>query len=156
VGEATEPERLYARLCQAVNARDWKAVADCFATDYHSVDHRVLGWEPMGRQAIVDVYHSWLETAPDLQVAFDWIGGDDDHIALRWGGKGHAAADIGGGAAEYQMILVATIRRGQIAFTERFDIDDQGAALACLTERQRQASDPSEDAPSNEGSASPS
>ena len=53
-----------------------------------------------GREAIVDVYRSWIEVVPDMEVAFEWLGGDDDHIAMRWNGHGHAAADMGGGAAD--------------------------------------------------------
>ena len=153
---ATEPERVYARLCRAVDARDWEAVADCFAPDYHADDHRVLGWEPMGREGVVDVYRSWAETVPDMQVAFERLAGDDDHMAMRWRAHGHAAADMGGGSAEYWLVLVTTIRHGRIAFTERFDVDDEDAALACLAERQSQAPDPSEDASPDEGSAAPS
>ena len=138
---ATEPERVYARLCRAVNAHDLDAIADCLAEDYNALDHRVLGWETMGREAVVDVYRSWLDVVPDMEVTFEWLGGDDDHIALRWNGQGHAAADVGGGAAEYRLILVATIRDGRIAYTERFDLDDEGAALARLAELQSPAPD---------------
>ena len=138
---ATEPERVYARLCRGVNERDWQAVADCFAEDYNAVDHRLLGWEPMGREAVVDVYRSWAETVPDMQVAFERLGGDDAHIAMRVSGHGRAAADMGGGALEYRLCQVATIRHGRIASTERFDVDDEGAALARLSELQSPAPD---------------
>jgi hypothetical protein len=153
---ATEPERVYGRLCRAVDARDWAAVADCFAQDYHAVDHRLLGWEPMGREGVVDVYRSWAAAVPDMQVAFERLAGDEDHMAMLWSGRGRAAADMGGGAAEVGLILVATVRHGRIAFTERFDVDDEGAALARLADRQRKAPDPSDDASPNEGSAAPS
>jgi hypothetical protein len=155
VGGATEPERVYARLCHAVNARDWEAVSDCFAEEFHAVDHRVLGWEPMGREGAIDVYRSWAEAVPDMQVAFEWLAGDDDHMAMRFRGHGHAAADMGGGSAEVRLIMVATLRRGRIALGERFDDDDEDAALACLAERQSQAADPSDDASPDEGPAAP-
>ena len=135
VGGATEPERIYARLCRAVNSCDLEAVAHFVAEDFHAVDHRVLGWEPMGREEAIDVYRSWAEAVPDVQVAFEWLGGDDDHMAMRFSGHGHAAADMGGGSAEVRLIMVATLRHGRIAFAERFDVDDEGAALACLAER---------------------
>jgi hypothetical protein len=153
VSGTTEPERVYARVCRAINTRDWEAVADCFVEDYHSADHRVLGWEEIaGREAIVDLYRSWAATAPDMEVSFERLGGDDDHMAMRWGGRGHAAADMGGGAAELWLIQVVTVRDGRIAFTERFDEGDEGAALACLAERQSQAPDPSDVASPGGGS----
>lgn len=155
VSGATEPERAYARLRRAVDARDWEAVADCMTEDFRSVDHRVLGWEPMGREGVVDVYRSWAEAVPDMQLAFERLGGDDDHMAMRSIGRGHAAAEMGGGAAEVRMILVATVRHGRIAFSERFDDADEGAALACLAERQSTGPDPSDDASPDEGSAAP-
>ena len=125
------------------------------AEDYNAVDHRVLGWEPMGPEAVVDVYRSWVEAVPDMGVAFEWLGGDDDHIAMRWTGHGHAAAEMGGGAAEFRLIIVATVRHGGIALTERFDHDDEGAALARLAERQSPAPDPPAKASADEGSAAP-
>ena len=67
-----------------------------------------------------------------MQVAFERLGGDDDHIAMRWCGHGHAAADMGGGSAEVRLIMVATLRHGRIAFTERFDDDEgRGARVPC-------------------------
>jgi ketosteroid isomerase-like protein len=135
IGAQTESERVYARLARTANARDWEAVADCFCEDFSTLEHRVLGWEPLhGPQEVIDVYRSWVEMAPDMQLRFEWLGGDEDHIALRWGGQGHAAAATGGGAFEYHLVIVATIRDGGISETEHFDVGDETAALARLGE----------------------
>jgi hypothetical protein len=135
IGVQTRAERVYSRLARTVNERDWEAAADCFSEDFSTVEHRVLGWEPLhGPQEVIDVYLSWVDVAPDMQIRFEWLGGDEDHIAVRWGGRGHAAGDTGGGAFEYHLVIVATIRDGGIGETEHFDVGDEAAALARLAE----------------------
>ena len=67
IGAQSEPERLVARVCRLVDARDWGGLADCYADDYELVDRRALGWEPLsGPDAIVGMFRSWTEMAPDL------------------------------------------------------------------------------------------
>ena len=133
IGAQTEPERLYARVCRLVNARDWDGLAACYAEDSVSIDRRPLGWEDTGgREEIVEVYRSWIEVAPDAELRFEALDGDDEHIALRLGGDGHAAD--GGGRLEYEVIVVATVRDGRIVRAERFDAGEEAAALARLAE----------------------
>jgi ketosteroid isomerase-like protein len=133
IGAPTEPERLYARVCRSANARDWDAVRDCYADDVKVVDHRAIGWEDLtGSDAIVELFQSWVDVAPDAELWFETLGGDDVHMALRIGGHGHAAA--GGGAYQYVTTLVAVVRDGRIAYGEHFGADEDDAALARLEE----------------------
>jgi ketosteroid isomerase-like protein len=143
IGAATEPERIYARLCRALNARDWNAIGDCYADDYDSSDHRTLGWEPVrGPGGMVAFYRSWVEAAPDSELRFEWLGGDDEHGVLRAGGHGHAADEMGGGEFEIVLVVVATVRDGRIVHNANFDLDDEAAAFAHLAELQRPAHRP--------------
>jgi hypothetical protein len=135
IGAQTEAERVYTRLARTANARDWEGAGACFAEDFNTVEHRVLAWEPLrGPREVIDVYRSWVGMAPDLEICFEWLGGDADHIVVRWGGQGHAAAETGGGAFEYHFVIVATLRDGLIADTEHFDVGDEEAALARMAE----------------------
>jgi hypothetical protein len=140
---ATKPERIYARFCRAVNARDWEAVRDCFADDYESCDHRMLGYEPArDPEEVVSFFRSWEEAAPDGQAWFEWLGGDDEHVVVRFGGHGHAADELGGGALEIVIVIVATVRDGRIRRTEYFEDGDEAAAFAHLAALQHSAHRP--------------
>ena len=136
IGAQTEPERMYARLCRAMNARDWDAIGDCYADDYDLSDHRTLGWEPArGPGEMVAFYRSWVEAAPDIEVRFEWIDGDDEHGPSSGTGLGHAADQMGGGPFEYfNLSVVVTVRKGRLARAELFGLDDEAAALAHLAE----------------------
>ena len=142
-GAATEPERIYVRLCRAVNARDWDAVSDCLAEDYESFDHRSLGWEPArGPEAVVRFFRSWVEAAPDLKARVAWLGGDDEHAVLRISGFGHAADEMGGGAFEVVIVTLVTIRDGRVAHADHYAVGDEASVLARLADVQRAAHRP--------------
>ena len=128
----TAPERVFGRLAEVVNARDWDGVADCYTEDYESIDLRPFGWEPMkGREAVVEFFRSWIEVLPDVVLRFETlVAGDDCHAVLRGIGCGHVPE--GGGPIEADVLLVATIRDGRIAREERFDVSDEETALACF------------------------
>ena len=114
IGAQTEPERIFARQCRLLSARDWDALADCYAEDYELVDHRALGWEPLrGPAATVEFWRSWIEISPDGEMRFEIVAGDEESILVRQAGHGHAAADSGGGAMEYLTIAVVTFRDGR-------------------------------------------
>ena len=101
IGAETEPERIFARQCRLLSARDWDALADCYAEDYELVDHRALGWEPLrGPAATVEFWRSWIEISPDGEMRFEIVAGDEESILVRQAGHGHAAADSGGGTME--------------------------------------------------------
>ena len=138
IGAATEPERQYARLCRFVNARDWDGLSGCYAEDYEQVDRRTLGWERLrGRWSDTGDVPLWAELVPDLDFRFEALAGDEQTIAVRVGGYGHATAEAGGGAMEYVAIAVATIRDGLWRRAELFDADDESAALARFEELRR-------------------
>ena len=59
------------------------------------------------------MYRSWVDIAPDLEVSFELLDGDDEHIAARYGARGHAAD--GGGEMEYFVIAVTSVRDGRVA-----------------------------------------
>lgn len=140
---ATEPERIYARLCRSVNARDWDAVSDCLADDYQSSDHRSLGWEPArGPDEVVGFFRSWVEAAPDLEARVEWIGGDDERGVLRISGFGHAADEMGGGAFEVVIVSFVTIRDGRVAHADHYAVGDEALVLARLADVQRGAHRP--------------
>jgi len=131
IGAQTEPERVVARWARLVNAYDWDGVADSFAQDFELVDRRSLGWEPLrGREAIVELYRTWVQVAPDVEMRFEVLAGDDEHIVMRAGGYGSAAADAGGGPMEVVVILVSTVRDGRFSRGEQFEADDEARALA--------------------------
>ena len=133
IGAQTEPERLVARIARLVNARDWAALGDCYAEDQEVVDRRVLAWESLrGPGAMVEMYRSWAEVAPDFEVRFETLAGDDERVVVRYGGYGHAAD--GGGAMEYVITSVATVRDGRQQRAELFGADETSSALARLAE----------------------
>ena len=117
-----------------MNARDWDALGDCYAEDFELIDHRALGLGAAARARTrsAGCYRSGPSVAPDVEIRFEALAGDDEHIALRFGGYGHAAE--GGGAMEYVVLAVATLRDGRILRAELFDVDDEAAALARLAE----------------------
>ncbi len=129
IGAQTEPERLLARGCRAVNSRDWEAIEDRYTEDFELIDHRLLGWEPMrGGDAMVKFYRSWVELAPDIEVRFETLAGDDEHAALRFGGYGHAAE--GGGEMEYSNTQAVSFSDGRVRRVEIFEFGDEARALA--------------------------
>ena len=133
VGAATEPERAYVRLARLVNARDWEAFEDCFTDDSELVDRRSLAWETIaGAEGNVEMQRSWVELVPDIEIRLDVLASDDEHIALRWTGVGHAAD--GGGAVDYAGLVVANVRERHVAHAEIFDRDDEEGALARFEE----------------------
>ena len=83
------------------NARDWDGLVDCYT------DGPRDGGPPRARlgaaaaEARGDRRDVPLlgELVPDLEVRFEALAGDDEHLAVRYGGHGHAAE--GGGAMEY-------------------------------------------------------
>ena len=136
IGAQSEPERLVARVCRLVDARDWGGLADCYADDYELVDRRALGWEPLsGPDAIVGMFRSWTEMAPDLANRFEVLALDGETHASRFGAYGHAAD--GGGALEYVNIAVGRVRDGRALGDELFDDGDEAAALARFEELRR-------------------
>ena len=133
VGAATEPERAYVRLARLVNARDWEAFEDCFTDDSELVDRRSLAWETIaGAEGNVEMQRSWVKLVPDIEIRLDVLASDDEHIALRWTGVGHAAD--GGGAVDYAGLVVANVRERHVAHAEIFDRDDEEGALARFEE----------------------
>src|SRR5262249_17177285 len=81
IGAQTEPERLWARSCRALNARDWEVFGECFAEDFELVDRRQLSWEPLyGAQAMVELNRSWEEITPDGEARFEVLAGDDEYV----------------------------------------------------------------------------
>ena len=54
-----------------------------------------------------------------MELWFESLAVDGDHGVVRFGGRGHAAA--GGGAMEYVVTAVLTIRDGRILHSEMFD-----------------------------------
>jgi hypothetical protein len=140
---ATESERIYERLCRAINAHDWDAVADCVTEDYESDENRMLGWEPLrGPEGVVGHFRSWVEIAPDAEFSFEWLGGDDEHPVVRFGGSGHAADAMGGGAFEYFIVIVETVRDGRFSHGTFFELGDEAAAFAHLADLQHPAHRP--------------
>src|SRR5262245_49996211 len=120
---ATEPERIYARFCRALNARDWDALRDCVAEDYEAYDHRPLGYgQVRGRDEVMSYWRSWDETVTYGQWRFEWLSGDDEHAVLRFGGYGTAVDELGGGALEIVLVSVVTVRAGRVSRAEHFDL----------------------------------
>ena len=78
------------------------------------------------------MFRTWVELVPDLDFRFEALAGDEQNIAVRIGGYGHAAE--GGGAMEYVVLAVATLRDGRWQRAELFDDGDEEAALARLAE----------------------
>ena len=125
----TEPGRLGTRATRALNTRDWDTLAECFAENAEMIDRRALGWEGLrGRDAILEMYRSWVEIVPDLEDRVEQIASDDEHIVARVDGHGHAAD--GGGEMEYFVIAVSSVRDGRVVRVELFDSGDEPAALA--------------------------
>ena len=137
IGAQTEPERVYARIARHAIARDWAALVDCYTEDYTTVERRALGWEPMiGGPAVVDMYRSWVDVVPDVELRFEVFAADDEHLAVRYSGHGHAAA--GGGEMEYVTTMAARIRDGRLLLCEMFEADGEAAALARYEELRRE------------------
>ena len=64
------------------------------------VDRRALGWEPLrGPSAVAAICTLVGRAVPDIELRFETLAGDEEHIAVPIGGYGHAAD--GGGAMEY-------------------------------------------------------
>ena len=101
IGAETEPERLFARVA-APRQRARLGSSRTASPRTGVIDHRPIGWEPLTRAGTVEMYRSWVEIAPDLEVSFELLDGDDEHIAARYGARGHAAD--GGGEMEYFVI----------------------------------------------------
>src|SRR5204863_732189 len=129
--ELTEPERLVARLCRVVDARDWEGTAGCFAEDFQTVDRRRFGGEPARGQAeAVHFYRTLIETSPDLELRSEFIAGDGTHMVHRVGCYVAAAREAGGDPMEQVMTLVSTVCEGRYTRVEQYDAGDEQAALA--------------------------
>ena len=136
IGAVTEPERYAARYGRAHNAHDLDALRACYTEDCEVVDRRSLGWETLrGIDAVMAMFRSWLETVPDLEDRVEVLASDDQHCAVRVDGYGHAAD--GGGALEYFLTTVNTIRDGRCRRSELFDAGEEEAALARFEELRR-------------------
>lgn len=128
-------ERLDARQCRLVNARDWDAYPGCFETDTELVDRRPMSWEPLrGPGAGVDFYRSWVDLVPDLELSVETIAGDDEVSVVRAAGHGHSSE--GCGEMEYAVLRVQQLVDGRYGRLEIFDPDDVSAALARADERR--------------------
>ena len=140
IGAQTEPERLRARICRLMNARDYEGVASCYAEDHELVDHRALSWDPVrGGEAVAELIRSWVALVPDVEVWFETLASDERHIVVRIGGRGHAAADAGEGSMQYDFTLVSSVRDGQMVYEEVFAAEDEASALARYEELRRTA-----------------
>ena len=136
IGAATDAERNVARFCLLVNTRDLQGLGRLFAADYASIDHRLLGWDTVrGPAAMIELYRSWFELVPDMEVCAEILAGDDRGAVFLQSGSGHAAD--GGGEVEYAAIVCSTYRDGLIAGSEIFEADDRAGALARYDELRR-------------------
>jgi ketosteroid isomerase-like protein len=134
----TEPERYAARYSRAHNAHDLDALRALYAEDCECVDHRSIGRETLrGVDAVMAMFSSWHETVPDLEDRVEVLASDDQRAALRVDGFGHAAD--GGGALEYFLAMVITMRDGRLWRAELFDAGEEEAALARFEELRREA-----------------
>ena len=95
-----------------------------------SAGSRSSGAEAPRRASIAPPY----ELAPDLELRFEVLDGDDRHVALVSGGHGHAATEAGGGAFVVESVFVFSLADGRIHRAEQFDLDQRDAALARLAE----------------------
>lgn len=135
IGAQTEPERVLARLSQAVLSRDWGAIEDLYAEDFELTDHRVLGWEPMrSGRAVADFFRSWVALVPDVENRFTVLAGDDEHAVAQLTGWGHAAE--GGGEMENPAIVTFSLSDGRIRRNQIFEVGDEALALAWFEERR--------------------
>ncbi len=129
IGAQTEPERLMARLCRLIVARDWDAIAASCTDDFVGTDHRSLGWEPLrGGEGMAGFYRSWAELVPDVEPSFEWLAGDERHGVVVHTGRGHATE--GGGQMEYPSLAVISFHDGLIAAMDIYAVDDVAAAMA--------------------------
>ena len=91
-----------------------------------------------GPEAIVSQYRSGVEVVPDAEYWFEVLASDDEHSVARFGARGHAAPDVGGGAMEYVGISVATVLDGRFLSSELFEDDDDARAVARFEELRPQ------------------
>ena len=97
IGAQTEHERLWARVCRTRNARDWDGLRACYLEEHEQIDHRTLGWEVLrGAEAMVDMFRSWDDVAPDVELWFEVLAVEGEHGVAHMGGRGHAAEGGGG------------------------------------------------------------
>ena len=116
-------------MCRTRNARDWDGLRACYVEEHEQIDHRTLGWEVLrGAQAMVDMFRSWDDVAPDVELWFESLAVEGEHGVAHMGGRGHAAE--GGGAMEYVVTTLATIRDGRNLRGELFDAGEESAAMA--------------------------
>ena len=133
IGAQTEHERLWARVCRTRNARDWDGLRACYLEEHEQIDHRTLGWEVLrGAEAMVDMFRSWDDVAPDVELWFEVLAVEGEHGVAHMGGRGHAAE--GGGWMEYVVTSLATVRDGRNLRGELFDAGEGAAAMARLAE----------------------
>ena len=67
-----------------------------------------------------------------MEVRFETVAGDDEQILIRFGAYGHARSESGGGAMEYVVLVVVTLRDHLFVRAEIFDLDAEDEAYAQL------------------------
>ncbi len=130
---------IYARVADAVNARDWEAAEAAMAEDFLVVERRLAtGWPPtLTRSEMIATFQSVVAMSPDLQAFFELIEGDDEVAIVRWGWAGHADATDGGGQFELQDLHVHVARDGRALHIEPYVLETDLAVLRARAQELR-------------------
>ena len=78
---------------------------------------------------MVEQFQSWAAMSADMEISFEALASDDEHIATRFTAHGHSSSDLGGGVWELALVLAASLCDGRIAQVELFDGDGDAAAV---------------------------
>ena len=145
--EAVEPDDMRARLATAAagrtqlrfadayNARDWEGVRATFADDYHQVDRRAVGWEPIrDAEGMLAFMQTWAQEAGDVLIQMDRVVAIEDDVLA---GVLRGTGTFEGGAFEIASGTVSLCRDGRFVHAEVFEADDDAGMLEAFERFRR-------------------
>jgi class 3 adenylate cyclase/ketosteroid isomerase-like protein len=119
------------RYIEAVNARDWEALAELYNADCAFAEHRRVGWQDFnGVDGLIAMFESTLDLASDVSVRGEVLRDTGGDLYLRQ----ILTGTWEGGPWEVALDTISEVRDGRFSRIEQFDVDRRDELQARLAE----------------------
>lgn len=123
---AAEEAAVVLRGAELFNGADVDGMMQLWHPDAVSLDHRPIGWEPMGRDQVRELNLSAFAVVPDVQRQTTLLDCPSQAVVARVRFFGHAAD--GGGEVELEYTEVTWVRHGLIVRRDIYAGPDEARA----------------------------
>lgn len=123
----SDPAELLERLADALNARDYDALATLFADDFVMRDRRVMPlWgEVRGPAAVVDSYRAAHSSLATSSVSLTVLGSAGDRVASHDHWEGVMSDELGGGPMQLDSFKLRRVEGGRFVAADEYATADE-------------------------------